>query len=182
MLEHGSAHRMSTKERDPTIVLFDRYAFDLSQFSAAGYTPTFNVTERYLWDLANPDPEDPYVKANGGRFRAELNDRLVAPLYPLVLSLITFAVLGAPRTSRQSRGISMLMALLATTVRLIGFAAIVFAARTPEALILLYVTLGAAVVGGVVLVSRATIIEPPAFLLELVSALQERLTRRAVPA
>jgi len=183
VLEHGSAHRMSTKERDPTIVLFDRYAFDLTQFSGAGYAPTFNVTERYLWDLIWPDPDDPYFKANGGRFRAELNDRMVAPLYPLVFALIAFAVLGAPRTSRQSRGISMLMALvLATAVRLIGFATIVFASRTPEALVLLYITLGTTLIGGVVLISRATIIEPPAFLLNVLGALQERFAPRAAPA
>ena len=33
LLENGSIQRHETKQRDPNIVVFDRYAFDLSQFS-----------------------------------------------------------------------------------------------------------------------------------------------------
>jgi lipopolysaccharide export system permease protein len=178
VLEHGSAQRLEAGHHDPTIVQFGRYAFDLTQFNGAGVTPTFNVTERYLWDVAWPDTSDPYYKENVSRFRSELNDRLAAPLYPLVFTLIVFAVLGAPRTSRQSRGISMAMAIvIATTVRMIGFASIVFAAKQPAALWLLYLTTGASIVASVIVISRATIIEPPAFLLNAIAALQQRFAR-----
>ena len=35
LLQNGSIQRHETKQRDPNIVVFDRYAFDLSQFPAA---------------------------------------------------------------------------------------------------------------------------------------------------
>jgi lipopolysaccharide export system permease protein len=180
VLENGSAQRLQAKQPDPTIVMFERYAFDMTRFTGAGYKPTFNVTERYLWDLFNPDPDDEYYQKNIARFRTERHDRLVAPVYPLIFAVITFAILGAPRTSRQSRGTSMFMAIVAVAaVRLIGFASIVFAARNPAFLGLLYATLAAALGAGVLMISRGTIIEPPAVLLNALNALQDRFTRPA---
>ena len=63
----------------------------------------YSVRERYLWQLISPDPNDPLYKEQPGQFRAELHDRLLAPLYPFAFVLIAFAFLGAPRTTRQSR-------------------------------------------------------------------------------
>ena len=112
VLEQGSVQRLEAKSRDPTIVQFERYAFDLTQFTGTNVTPMFNATERYIWDLINPNPEDAYVKAHGARIRTELHDRLVAPFYPLAFAVLTFAVLGAPRTTRESRGLSLLLAIV----------------------------------------------------------------------
>jgi hypothetical protein len=41
-----------------------------------------------------------------GQYRAELHDRLAAPLYAFVFVAVTFAFLGSPRTTRQSRNFS----------------------------------------------------------------------------
>ncbi len=175
VLDQGSVQRQETK-RDPTIVVFERYAFDLTQFAGTGITPTFNVTERYIWDLINPDPEDPYYKANKPRFRTEIHDRLIAPVYPLAFAVVTFAVLGAPRTTRQSRGLSMLLAIeMVALVRLTGFAAIVFATKMPALLVLIYVMLGAAFGIGLFLISRAAIVEQPQWLISGLAALQARI-------
>ena len=177
ILEHGSVQRQEAKQRDPTIVLFERYAFDLTQFTGSA-TPTFNATERYWWDLIRPDLEDPYVRANQGRIRAEFHDRLIAPFYPVAFAVIAFAILGPPRTSRQSRALSMFMAVLAiATIRLSGFASAVFGARTPAALALMYVGLGLAFVIGLALISRGTIVEPPASVVSALNALQARFAR-----
>ena len=43
------------------------------------------------------------------QFRAEFHDRLAAPIYPIAFTVLCFAILGAPRTSRQSREISIIM-------------------------------------------------------------------------
>ena len=177
ILEHGSVQRQETKQRDPTIVLFERYAFDMTQFTGSA-TPTFNATERYWWDLIQPDLADPYVRANQGRIRAEFHDRLMAPLYPVAFAVVAFAILGPPRTSRQSRGLSMFMAVtVIVLLRLSGFASSVFGARTPAALAVMYVGLGFALIVGVVLISRGTIVEPPAWAVRGWSTLQARLAR-----
>jgi lipopolysaccharide export system permease protein len=179
VLERGSAHRLSAKERDPAIVQFQRYAFDLSQFAAPGETPTFNVSERYLWTLFSPDPNEPYYQQFRGRFWAELHDRLVAPFYPLVFCAIVFALLGAPRTSRQSRGVTLIMGVMAVAVlRLLGFGVVVFSIKNSWAPILLYSLLGSVFLAALFLISRGTIIEPPAFLIDAMAALQKRFMRR----
>jgi lipopolysaccharide export system permease protein len=180
VLEQGSVQRLEAKNRDPTIVQFERYAFDLTQFTGTNVTPTFNATERYIWDLANPDPEDPYVKANGPRMRTELHDRLVAPIYPLAFAVLAFAILGAPRTTRESRGVSLLLAiLLVTGLRMTGFAGIVFGTRTPGAIAIVYVGLAAAFGAGFLLISRGTIVEPPEWAVRGLKALQSRFARPA---
>lgn len=183
VLNNGTVQRQEAKQRDPTIVLFDRYAFDMTQFTGAGYTPTFNATERYLWDLVSPDPADPYVKANGGRMRAEFHDRLMAPFYPVAFVVLAFAILGAPRTTRQSRGLSMFMAIAAVAaLRLTGFASAVFGAKTPAALSIIYVGLGTAFVVGIFMIARGAIVEPPAWILKAVESIQARLSRAVMPA
>lgn len=186
VLERGSAQRLDTRERDPAIVLFDRYAFNLTQFSVPGNRPgSVNTSERPIWDLAFPDTSEQYYQQNVGRFRADLHDRLVAPIYPIVFCFVAFAVLGAPRTTRQSRGVSLGIAILAVTaLRVIGFASIVFSAKAPGALWVLYGSLATAIAVSAALIARGTIIDAPAFVVAGLNRLQARKLRaaRAAPA
>ncbi len=96
MLVDGSLHRHQATQRDPNIVKFERYAFDLSQFSNPNQTKTLSVRELYLWELVSPSPDDPVYRQNPNRHIAELHDRLIAPFYPIAFATIAFAWLGAP--------------------------------------------------------------------------------------
>ena len=49
ILQHGSVQRRRAAERDPTIVNFDSYAFDLSSFSHNTRTLAYPARERYTW-------------------------------------------------------------------------------------------------------------------------------------
>ena len=139
ILENGSIQRHEVKQRDPNIVLFDRYAFDLSQFAGGPQVIKYSVRERYLWQLMRPDPNDPQYKEQPGQFRAELHDRLLAPIYPFAFVLIAFAFLGAPRTTRQSPAWSIAAVILAVSaLRLIGFASTVFTLKYPLAVLVQY--------------------------------------------
>jgi len=181
VLEQGSVQRHEAKQRDPTIVQFERYAFDITRFAGAGASPTFNASERYLWDLASPDPNDPYVKANAGRIRAEFNDRLLAPLYPIVFGLIAFAILGSPRTTRQSRGLSILLAVgLILALRLVGFAGVVFSNREPSALWLVYGNIAVGFGLGLWLIARGAVPKAPTAIGDALVSLQARFARPAV--
>ena len=142
VLENGSIQRLEAKQRDPNIVMFDRYAFDLSQFGGAPATFNYSVRERYLWELLAPSADDPVYRAQPGHFRAELHDRIMAPLYPFAFVLIAFAFLGAPRTTRQSRAWSMMAVIGGVAgLRLVGFASTVFGVHMPLVLGLQYVAL-----------------------------------------
>jgi lipopolysaccharide export system permease protein len=179
VLHTGSVQRHPAEDRDPTIVLFDRYAFDLSRFSGGPQALTLSVRERFTWDLLSPPPDDPVYTREPGVFRAEFHDRIMAPLYPLAFMVIVFAYLGAPRTTRQSRSMSLVAMIAAVTgLRMMGFASTVFGMRNAWALSLQYIALVAAFWFGLAAISRGTLIEPPAFVLNLISAFNERVTRR----
>jgi len=181
----GSVQRLEAGRPDPTIVRFERYAFDLSRFTGGPTVQAFGVRERDLWDVAFPDPSDPVYKQVPTHFRAELHDRLIAPIYPFAFTVLCFAILGAPRTSRQSREMSMIVALSATAMlRLIGFACNVVATQNVVAVYVLYASVFVALALGLVAIARGVMVEPPAFITQpimLLGQLRERLTQRLAP-
>jgi len=179
VLQKGIVQRHELKERDPAMVVFDRYAFDLSQFAGGPQSVKYSIRERYLWQLMFPDPQDPFYIEQPGQFRAELHDRLVAPLYPLAFVVIAFAYLGAPRTTRQSRTMSMMAAIGGVALlRLIGFVSTVFGTNAPWMLSLQYVAIVIAFALGLFVIRRGLIVEPPAFLANWIAALTERISQR----
>jgi lipopolysaccharide export system permease protein len=103
----------------------------------------------------------------------------MAPLYPLAFVVIAYAYLGAPRTTRQSRTLSMLGAVGGVAVlRLIGFVSTVFGATVPWVLSLQYLALAIAFGAGLYVIRRGVIIEPPAFITDWIAALTERMGQR----
>jgi lipopolysaccharide export system permease protein len=181
VLENGNVQRKEANQRDPAVVSFDRYAFDLSQFSGGPQTRQLAVRERYLWELIAPDRNDPLYKAQASQFWAEMNDRIAAILYPLTFVIVTYAYLGAPRTNRQSRGMSMASAIVAVfALRLGGFACSVFAINFASAAFVQYAILLLTMALGLSAIARGIIIEPPAFINHAVAAISERFSRRAM--
>lgn len=179
VLQKGVIQRQEVGKKDPAMVVFDRYAFDLSQFAGGPQAVKYSIRERYLWQLMFPDPKDQFYIEQPGQFRAELHDRLIAPLYPLAFVVIAFAYLGAPRTNRQSRTLSMVGAVAGVAVlRLAGFASTVFGANAPWMLSLQYIAMAVAFGGGLYVVRSGLIIEPPAFISNWLTAISERLQQR----
>lgn len=183
ILQSGVLQRQQATERDPAMVRFDRNAFDLSQFAGGGQAVKYSIRERYLWQLMFPDPKDPYLVEQPGAFRAELHDRLLGPLYPIAFVVIAFAYLGAPRTTRQSRTMSMVGAIAGVALlRLCGFMSTVFGTTMPAMLLLQYVALVAAVAGGLFVIRTGVIIEPPAWMTNWITAVTERISQRLATA
>ncbi len=179
VLQQGMVQRFQAKQPDPTMVVFDRYAFDLSTLVHGQQAVKYSVRQRYLWQLLFPDPKDPIYLEQPNEFRAEMHDRLIAPIYPIAFAVIAFAYLGAPRTNRQSRTVSMLGAVGGVALlRLAGFVSTVFGATMPWMLSLQYIGLALAFGGGLFVIHCGLIIEPPAFLDKWLAALAERVTRR----
>jgi lipopolysaccharide export system permease protein len=177
VLEDGNLQRFEVGKREPALVAFGRYAFDMSKFSQHGDV-ALGIRERYIWELLSPDPDDAMYKSLPGQFRAELHDRFLSPLYPFAFAALTFAFLGAPRTTRQSRNFSIGGSILAVFgLRMAGFACSVMTVKTPTAAIVQYaLTLGAIGVGLWIIVG-GVVIEPPAILIETFSKSLARLQR-----
>ena len=128
---------------------FGRYAFDMSKFASQNSNVTFGIRERYMWELIWPSPTDPLFIQMPDQFRAEMHDRFTAPLYPFAFAVLTFAFLGAPRTTRQSRNFSISSSILAVfALRMGGFACSVITAKNPQAATVQYLMLGGAIIGG----------------------------------
>ena len=179
LLQNGSIQRHETKQRDPNIVEFDRYAFDLSQYGSAPTAIKYSVRERYLWEVMAPDVTDPQYREQAGQYRAELHDRLLAPLYPFAFVLIAFAFLGAPRTTRQSAAWSLTAVILAVAgLRLIGFACTVLTVNHPFAPLVQYFTLFGSMAASLYATSRGLIIEPPALLTRSAGIISAWFARR----
>jgi lipopolysaccharide export system permease protein len=182
ILQGGTVQRHQTGEAEPNIVVFDRYAFDLSQFASSAPLNQ-SVRERYLWQLLWPDPKDPLATSQPGQLRAELHDRLSAPLYPLIFTLVAYAYLGAPRTTRQSRNLSLLGTIgVVALLRFIGFATTVISLNMPLVIVFNYLVLAVAAGLSIWAIGRGIIIEPPAFVTNAFTALQERFAPRPAAA
>jgi lipopolysaccharide export system permease protein len=180
VLENGSVQRHETGQRDPALVLFNSYGFDLSWLANTNQNVKYSVRERYLWELFDPKRTDASFVDQPDQIRAELHDRITAPLYPLAFVVMTYAYLGAPRTTRQSRTMSLLGAIsVVAALRGLGFVGMIAGVRTPIILLLPYLALLATFVVGYFTISRGVIIEPPAFIANAITTLIERITQRA---
>ena len=184
ILEDGTLQRFEKGKRDPALVAFESYAFDMSKFTNLSKSNiAYSSRERYFWQLITPDPTDPVYVQNPGQFTAEFHDRLLAPIYPLIFTTLAFAFLGAPRTTRQSRAFSMTSAIAAVgALRIAGFACSVLTVRTPVAAYVQYAMLAATLAVSCYVISKAVILEPPPALTEAISRWTERLSRRLAPA
>jgi lipopolysaccharide export system permease protein len=177
VLEDGNLQRFEAGKRDPALVAFGRYAFDMSKFSQ-GHDTSLGIRERYIWELLWPDENESMSAQQVGQFRAELHDRFLAPIYPFAFAALTFAFLGAPRTTRQSRNFSIGGSILAVFgLRMAGFACSVMAVKSPLAVLVQYLLLAGAIGVGLWIIIDGVVIEPPAALLEAVNAFNARLQR-----
>jgi lipopolysaccharide export system permease protein len=178
ILEDGNLERFEAGKRDPALVAFGRYAFDMSKFSNQGRDVTLGIRERYIWELLSPSPDDPVYQLLPGQFRAELHDRLMSPIYPFAFAALTFAFLGAPRTTRQSRNFSIGNSILAVFgLRMAGFACSVMAVKSPLAPLVQYLMLAVAIGLSLWIIIWGVVVEPPAALMEAINRSNARLLR-----
>src|SRR3954468_25038053 len=77
VLKDGNLQRFEVGKRDPALVAFGRYGFDMSKFGNQGHDVTLGIRERYLWELFSPSEDDPVYKQIPGQFRSALHDSLL---------------------------------------------------------------------------------------------------------
>jgi lipopolysaccharide export system permease protein len=177
VLQNGTAQRQQAG-RDPNVVTFERYAIDLAQFSRATSNVSYSMHARYLWQLFAPEPRDASSPQKRAEIRAEIFDRLMAPLYPLVFAVIAFAYLGAPRTTRESRTSAMAGAVGGILlVRLVGFTSTIVGVNYPAFLSVQFIVAGIATIGGLYAIRRGVGIEPPDFVKGWLNSLSARISR-----
>ena len=177
-MEGGSIQRVSAGERDPRIIVFDRYAFDLSKFTSGPQNSNYTVREKYVWELIKPRPDDALYVAQPDQYRSELADRLATPLYPIAFIILAFTFLGPPQTTRQSRTLALLaLSGSVAALRLIGFVSVVVGVRTPSVLWLQFIALIGVTAAGIWQISRGQAIEPATAVSKIATAIGDRIAR-----
>jgi lipopolysaccharide export system permease protein len=153
VMQDGAIHQRPIRQDglsdDITTVAFDQYALDLSRFNTEVDVTFFKPRERSTLYLLDPDENDKLYNERPGQFRAELHDRLSAPLYPLAFMAIVLAFMGQARTTRQRRALALISAIAcAAILRITGFALTSLTATSSAAVPLLYaLPIGTFIVG-----------------------------------
>ena len=180
VLEKGSVQRLESGQRDPRIVTFDRYAFDLSKFAVGPQTGgvTYNRREKYIWELDVAAGERRAVPGAARRVPigtarshcdAALSDRLCRPR----LRLSRAAADHETKPHSVAFGLIGVVALL----RLVGFLSVILGTRMPGVLAAQYVALFGAIAAGSWQISRGQAIEPAAAVSKIATIIGERLAR-----
>ncbi|WP_157015212.1 LptF/LptG family permease [Mesorhizobium xinjiangense] len=121
MMTDGEVHR-KVPGGDVSVVHFNSYAFDLSEFAPNSSEITLYPKDRELSYILDPDPNDPMYKNTPLMFSAELHTRFTEWTYPIIFALIALAVAGNPRSQRQAQIHPMVTAVaVAIVVRWEGY-------------------------------------------------------------
>jgi lipopolysaccharide export system permease protein len=180
VMQGGSIQRLEAGQRDPRIVTFDRYGFDLSKFTEGPLSSVYSVREKYIWELLWPSPDDALYVAQPDQYRSELYDRLAAPLYPLAFAILAYVFLGPPTTTRQRRTLALLGMLGSiSALRLVGFVSVIVGERMPNILLMPFVAMLATTIAALWQISRGQAIEPAVLVLKIATAIGDRVARTA---
>lgn len=123
---NGNIQRVSREgDRDmgaATLLYFDKYTYDLSQYIDTKPSFTYEGRERYFSELIAPARDDTYGQTHREKLLADAHERLVEGVYPTMLTLIALAtLLPAPFNRRGYASRMALAAVLALAIRLLGF-------------------------------------------------------------
>lgn len=176
VMRDGVIQRRSNADGNLSLIDFQSYAFDLSALRPAAGAPVFRPSERStaeLWALGGPKPDD-YARANAGRLRSELHDRLTQPLLPLAFTLIAFLALGDARTTRESRMMPIIGAIAAVGVlRGLHFGATSASGSSDVAVGVLWTLVVGSIVWALWVVASDRRVEAPAFVEHTFDAIGE---------
>lgn len=139
ILRDGDLIRENRLNGSQNIVHFETYALDLSQLTGAGTAALYEAKERSSASLLVPGGDANAREQATQQIRAELHERITAPLYALVFPLIVLAYLGRARTSRQQRYAAVVAAVsLCVAFRVGSFAAFAAAGSSSLAIPFMY--------------------------------------------
>jgi len=102
VMNEGVIHRKAPGG-EVSVISFDSYAFDLSEFSAAANEVTMQPKDRSTSYLMQPQTDDKFYQRNPRLFDAELNRRFSDWLYSIAFAFIALAVAGDARSHREAR-------------------------------------------------------------------------------
>lgn len=141
ILDQGNRQEIEHATEQLSILHFDRYTLDLTQFVQTSPGLWLDAKERYLHELFWPG-DSPQAQRERDQLRAAGHDRLVLPLFAVVLTLMALAAVLGGRPDRRGLGRRLGLAIAAAlVVRLAEPAIVNLAAKTPILVPLIYLNL-----------------------------------------
>jgi lipopolysaccharide export system permease protein len=116
LLVQGNRQEVERGTGRLSLLYFDRYTLDLSQFTKKLETRWREPQERYVHELFFPNPKDQNDVFYATNLRAEGHQRLVAPLYALVYGLVAAAALLSGEFNRRGQAKRILAAVGAVAI------------------------------------------------------------------
>lgn len=109
VMTDGVIHRQPANS-EISIIAFDTYAFDLSEFSGTDAEVTYvKATERTTAELISMSDQTDLDPRTQDRVQKELHTRFATPLYAPAFCLIALAALARPVSTRASRFVLFMM-------------------------------------------------------------------------
>lgn len=102
VMNTGNLQEVSKASAKLSLLYFDQYALDISQFEKPTGARWLKPDQRYLWELVNPENTE-QTQAELWKLDAELHQRLVLPLYAVALVFIALAGVMGGEFARRSR-------------------------------------------------------------------------------
>ena len=120
----GQAQRFEDGGERLSLLRFDSLAYDLSHFVSTNGNRSRKASERFFWELINPDPSIAKTRKARGKFIAEGHEQLSAPIYAITLPMLAAAILFGGAFSRRGFGGRVAAALICgALVRVAGLGA-----------------------------------------------------------
>ena len=116
LLVQGNRQEVERETGRLSLLYFDRYTLDLSQFTKKLEARWREPQERFIGELFFPDPKDQNDVYYASNLRAEGHQRLVAPLYALVYGLMAAAALLSGEFNRRGQARRILAAVAAVAI------------------------------------------------------------------
>jgi lipopolysaccharide export system permease protein len=138
---NGNIQRASKTDGGDSLSLlyFDKYTYDLSEFTSAPSAQYYEGRERYLSDLLWPAPDDIYAANYRSKLMAEAHDRLAGFLYPFMFTFIALASLISAEFNRRGYAFRLtLAAAFALGARIISLVLFNSTVKYPQLAIAMY--------------------------------------------
>lgn len=138
VMEHGTIEQSLRGGAQLSMLQFDRYVFDLDQFSSPAKVNERAANEMFLHDLLHPDAKlRPRTQKT---YIAEAHNRLTQPLYCLAFAFIALTAVVRGRRRRGAMALRLTGAtVLAVALRVAGYGVQGLATSNPVFCILFYV-------------------------------------------
>ena len=154
VMVNGNRQQIDQASGRLSMLYFDKYTLDLSQFVTDAGQRWYDGNERYLHELLFPGNTKDDLR-NANKFMAEAHDRIVSPLYCIVFTLIVLAAIFGGEFNRRGYGWRVVMAIVATIlVRLFGVAFVNLAAKLPLLTPLIYLNVVLAIAASIYVMTR----------------------------